>query len=173
MYESHALLYQQLLKKSSCRRFQECEGNMCKIFINGRDEMCILDLERIVCFKADSNYTTAYYANGLKTTVAITLNRAEELILSVVRSELCDYIRVGRSYIINAAYIHQISPLRQRLVLSDGRTQMLFKVTKGALKKLKEEVADRYYLHLNQKISLHENPNGSQPKAFPSQENDK
>ncbi len=139
---------------------------MCKIFINGRDDMYILDLEQIVCFKADSNYTTAYYASGLKTTLTITLNKAEELILSVGRSELCDYIRVGRSYIVNKVYIHQISVLRQRLVFSDGKVQISLNVTKSALKKLKEDIIRfQYAINRKQKTVSHENANGSQIKA--------
>jgi len=117
---------------------------MNKICINGRDELVVLDLDKVACFKADTNYTTVYYMSEMTTTLAMGLNKIESIIVSVPKSSLCDFVRVGRSYIVNQAYLYQIFVLRQKLILSDGSKQLAFTVTKEALKRYKQYIADKH-----------------------------
>ncbi len=116
---------------------------MNKICINGRDELMMLDLNKVACLKADTNYTTVYYMGGMTATIAMGLNKLESIIVAVPKSTACDFVRVGRSYIVNQAYLYQIFVLRQRLVLSDGVNQLSFTVTKEALKRYKQYIANK------------------------------
>lgn len=116
---------------------------MNKICINGRDELVMLDLNKVACLKADTNYTTVYYISGMTTTIAMGLNKMESIIVAVPKSATCDFVRVGRSYIVNQAYLFQIFVLRQKLILSDGVNQLSFIVTKEALKRYKQYIAKK------------------------------
>jgi len=117
---------------------------MDKICINGRDELLVLDLTKVACFKADVDYTTAYYVSGLTTTIAMGLNKVESIIAAVPKSPLCDFVRVGRSYIVNQAYLYQIQTLRQKLILCDGNKIITLPVSKEALKRYKQYIAEKH-----------------------------
>lgn len=116
-----------------------------KICINGRDELLILDLTKIACFKADTDYTKAYYMSGLVSMLPMGLNKIENVIAATVPKSLsCDFVRVGRSYIINQAYLYRIQVLHQKLILSDGIKLLTLPVTKEALKRYKQYIHERY-----------------------------
>lgn len=116
-----------------------------KICINGRDELLVLDLAKIACFKADTDYTKAYYMSGLVVTLPMGLNKIESAIAaSVPKSSLCDFVRVGRSYIVNQAYLYRIQVLHQKLILSDGTKLLTLPATKESLKRYKQYIHERY-----------------------------
>lgn len=115
-----------------------------KICINGRDELLMLDLDKVACFKADTDYTIIYYLSGLTTTVALGLNKIERLIADVPTSATCDFVRVGRSHIVNQPYLYQIQILQQKLILSDGDRKISLSVTREALKRYKMQVAEKH-----------------------------
>lgn len=117
---------------------------MDRICINGRDELLVLNLNKVACFKADVDYTTAYYVSGLTTTIAIGLNKVESIIAGIPKSPFCDFVRVGRSYIVNQAYLYQIQTLRQKLILFDGYKMISLPVSKEALKRYKQYIAEKY-----------------------------
>lgn len=115
-----------------------------KICINGRDALFVLDLAKVACFKADTDYTTVYYMSGLTTTLSMGLNKVESIIAAVPKSRTCDYVRVGRSYIINQAFLYQIQVLRQKLILSDGHKLITLPATKEALKRYKQYIYEKH-----------------------------
>ena len=113
-----------------------------KICINGRDELLVLNLNQIACFKADDDYTVAYYLSGATTTIAMGLSKIEVAISCVPKSNACNYVRIGRSLIINQAYLYQIQVLNQKLILFDGDKKLSILVSKDALKRYKQHIAD-------------------------------
>lgn len=114
-----------------------------KVCINGRDELLVLNLKQIACFKADDDYTVAYYLSGVTTTIAMGLSKIEVAVSCVPKSKTCNYVRIGRSLIINQAYLYQIQVLNQKLILFDGEKKLSIMVSKDALKRYKQHVADR------------------------------
>lgn len=114
-----------------------------KICINGRDELLILDLSKVACFKADVDYTIAYNVSGITTTIAMGLNKIESIVAAIPKSPFCDFVRVGRSYIINQAFLYQIQTLHQKLILSDGNKLITLSISKDALKRYKQYIADK------------------------------
>ena len=115
-----------------------------KICFNGRDELLVLDCSKIACFKADDDYSVVYYTNGLVVNVPIGLSKICEALAHVPRSLTCDFMRVGRSFMVNHAYLYQISVPRQRLALYDGQKILVLNVAKEALKRYKEAMAERF-----------------------------
>ncbi len=117
---------------------------MNRICINGRDELIIIDLSKVAFFKADVDYTILYFISGMTTTLPLNLARIEALLIGVPKSKFCDFIRLGRSAIINQGYLFRIQTLHQKLILSDGVKMINVTVSKDALKKYKQFIAQRY-----------------------------
>lgn len=126
---------------------------MDRICINSRDELLVLNLNKVACFRADVDYTTVYYVSGLTTTITMGLNKVERIIATIPKSPQCDFVRVGRSYIVNQIYLFQIQTLRQRLVLCDGHKAISLSVSKEALKRYKQYIAEKYGSPINPPIS--------------------
>lgn len=116
---------------------------MDRICINGRDELLVLNLDKVACFRADVDYTTAYYVSGLTVTITMGLSKVESIIAAIPKSPLCDFVRVGRSYIVNQAYLYQIQTLRQKLILCDGYKMITLSVSKEALKRYKQYIVEK------------------------------
>lgn len=113
---------------------------MIKLCLNTRDELMMVDLSKVVYFQANGNYTEFVYLSGEKHLVAFGLSKMEEFIRLAWRSNTASpFARLGRSLIINVAFVREISLIRQRLVLGDcdGHSYAL-KISKPLLKKFKE-----------------------------------
>ena len=104
-----------------------------------RDELTRIRLERVMYFEADANYTKVVFSNGLTATLLTSLVHLEKLIAGVLIEKNSIFVRIGKRYIINSAYLFQINVLRQRLVLSDLMSSYTatLSVSKDALRKLK------------------------------------
>ena len=104
-----------------------------------RDELTRIRLERVMYFEADANYTKVVFPNGVTATLLTSLVHLEKLIAGVLIEKNSIFVRIGKRYIINSAYLFQINVLRQRLVLSDLASPYTatLSVSKDALRKLK------------------------------------
>ncbi|MCQ2344702.1 MAG: LytTR family transcriptional regulator [Paludibacteraceae bacterium] len=109
------------------------------LYLNSRDYLLRLDVNHIVYFEADGNYTNIVSANKVKNTVGMTLSKMQELLTQSLGENAQQFARIGKSHIIGIKYISQIDIPKQALVLSDGHS-FAFKVvvSKDALKKLKD-----------------------------------
>lgn len=104
-----------------------------------RDELTRIRLERVMYFEADANYTKVVFSNGVTATLLTSLVHLEKLIAGVLIEKNSIFVRIGKRYVINSAYLFQINVLRQRLVLSDLASPYTatLSVSKDALRKLK------------------------------------
>ena len=109
------------------------------LLFSTRDELTRIRLERVMYFEADANYTKVVFANGVTATLLTSLVHLESLIAGVLIEKNNIFVRIGKRYIINSAYLFQINVLRQRLVLSDLTSPYTatLSVSKDALRKLK------------------------------------
>ena len=109
------------------------------LLFSTRDELTRIRLERVMYFEADANYTKVVFSNGLTATLLTSLVHLEKLIAGVLIEKNSIFVRIGKRYIINSAYLFQINVLRQRLVLSDLMSSYTatLSVSKDALRKLK------------------------------------
>lgn len=109
------------------------------LLFSTRDELTRIRLERVMYFEADANYTKVVFSNGVTATLLTSLVHLEKLIAGVIIEKNSIFVRIGKRYIINSAYLFQINVLRQRLVLSDLASPYTatLSVSKDALRKLK------------------------------------
>ncbi len=119
---------------------------MYKLCLNSRDELLIIDLEKIAFFKANGNYTHMNYILGETHLLTIGLSKVEEFIrMTWPKSTPSPFVRLGRSLIINQSFLSEISVLKQRIVLSDKcEHSYSLSVPKPLLKEYKERINEFY-----------------------------
>lgn len=110
------------------------------LLFNTRDELIRVSLRHVVYFEADGNYTKVFFENGQKTNILYSLTKLEALLDEKLRGQKQPFVRIGKRYIINSAFVFQINTLKQHLVLTNFDTSNIFtlSVSKEALKNLKD-----------------------------------
>ena len=109
------------------------------IIFNSRDELLRIDINKIVYFEGDGNYTNIVTINKLKgAVVGMNLSKLEDFLAQQVGSRAARFLRLGKRFIINLDYVYQINVIKQYIVLSDyDHFAYQIGVSKDALKKLK------------------------------------
>jgi DNA-binding LytR/AlgR family response regulator len=112
------------------------------IFSNSGTELLKVRPEDIVYIEADGNYCRMYLRGGFEQQLWFNRQRFISIISSQLRDEKPTFIVVGRSFIINLAYIFRINPVQSELVLFDSvkPEQMSLHASQEALNKLKKEI---------------------------------
>lgn len=119
---------------------------MIKMCISTRDEILIVDLEQVVYFHANGNYTEIMYIEGKKQMITVGISKIEEYLRKALpKNSASPFIRMGRSLIINQTYLYSINVLKQQLALSDFKSHTFsLKVPKQLLKQYKEHIRKEY-----------------------------
>lgn len=112
-----------------------------RVFFNSRDKLIRLDIQKIVYFEGDGNYTYIVTANKQKVCITMNLAHTEEALASQLGDNAKQFMRIGKRFIVNMNYIFQVDIQKQALMLSDYE-HFLFQlpVSKEALKTVKELV---------------------------------
>lgn len=109
------------------------------LVFNSRDELLRLNIDKIVFFEGNGNYTNIVLANNLKGVVCINLAKIQTVLEEKLQKKSVIFARVGKRYIININFIYSINILKQKLTLSDGYIfSYQLNIAKDALKKIKE-----------------------------------
>lgn len=107
--------------------------------ISNNNELIRISAESLVYVASDGNYSDIYTCNGEKRTVTLQLGVIEELINKQIRTSGIEFVRIGRSLIVNLNAVHCINPSKQQLILSDNcRFKFTLEASKEALRQLKE-----------------------------------
>lgn len=119
---------------------------MYKLCLNSRDESLIIDLEKVVFFQANGNYTHLNYITGKPQLLTMGLSKVEEYIrMTWPKDKPSPFVRLGRSLIINQSFLSEINILKQKLILSDyGEHSYSLSVPKPLLKEYKEKINELY-----------------------------
>ena len=112
-----------------------------RVYFNSRDKLIRLDIQKIVYFEGDGNYTYIISASKQKVCVTLNLAHTEEALAAQLGGNAKIFMRIGKRFIVNMNYIYQIDIQKQILLLSDYE-HFLFQipVSKEALKTVKELV---------------------------------
>ena len=111
------------------------------IYFNSRDKLIRLDIQKIVYFEGDGNYTFIVTANKQKVCITMNLSHTEESLASQLGDNANQFMRIGKRFIVNMNYIYQIDIQKQVLMLSDCERFLLqLPVSKEALKTVKDLV---------------------------------
>lgn len=114
-----------------------------KIILNSRDEIMSVDLDKVVYFLADGNFTRIILENKMILTCGIGLAKMEEILAEqIARNPSCLLVRTGKSHIINIQKIILVNVLKQQVLLAgDNGQAFTVKVSREAAKGLKQLVA--------------------------------
>ena len=112
-----------------------------RVYFNSRDKLIRLDIQKIIYFEGDGNYTYIVTANKQKVCLTINLAHTEDALASQLGDNAKQFMRKGKRFIVNMNYIYQVDIQKQTLMLSDCE-RFLFQmpVSKEALKTVKELV---------------------------------
>jgi DNA-binding LytR/AlgR family response regulator len=110
-----------------------------RVYFNSRDKLIRLDVQRIVYFEGDGNYTYIVIANKQKVCVTMNLSHTENALAAQLGDNAKQFMRIGKRFIVNMNYIYQVDIQKQVLMLSDYE-RFLFQlpISKEALKAVKE-----------------------------------
>ncbi len=114
---------------------------MPKLCIKSRDELVVIDTDKLAYVVADGNYSKLVYIEGLSSIISFGISRLEEILR---KGEPIpnhpSFLRLGRSLLINQKYLLNISIPKQKLFLSDfGKNNHALSVSKLLLKQYKED----------------------------------
>ena len=120
---------------------------MIKLCLNSRDELIIINLEKVAFLEANGNYTKLFYIEEKQQLlISLGLSKVEAMIREVLpKGKQSAFIRMGRSIIINQNYLCHINILKQRLTLSDcGKNIYHLNISKVLLKEYKDIIQKQY-----------------------------
>lgn len=108
------------------------------LYVNTRDELLRIDCSKIVYMEGDGNYTTIVLVNKLKASVCMNLSEMQRFISDKLHERASFLVRIGKRFIVNVNFIHQINVLHQSLTVTDG-VHFAFQlgISKEALKQMK------------------------------------
>lgn len=108
--------------------------------INSRDELFVLDLDKVAYIQASGNYSRIVYIGGMQMMITLGLSKLEGMIKMIVPKDCrSPFVRLGRSLLVNQTYLTHINVLKQRLTLSDNQEHSyVLDVPKALLKAYKD-----------------------------------
>jgi len=109
--------------------------------ITNANELIRIPAESLVYVASDGNYSDIYTRDGERRTVTVQLGGIEALIEKQFLTEGNQFVRIGKSLIVNLRFLHYINPSKKQIVLSDCHTfKISLEASKEALKLLKDYV---------------------------------
>jgi DNA-binding LytR/AlgR family response regulator len=115
---------------------------MNKIYFNSRDELIAVDFEQVAVIQANGNYTRIIYINKHEVMLSMGITKVSETLLKH-KFETARFIRIGRSCIINHAFLERIDIPRLLIVLTDGNGhEIRLNSSKQVLKSYKASVTN-------------------------------
>lgn len=105
--------------------------------IPSSNELLRVRLNDIVCIEADGNYSKLTFVSGWTHTLTLQLHNFADTFKA---AGVTDFVRVGRSLIVNQSFVSMINLTEKRLVLQGGAmTQVLrLSASRDALSELKQ-----------------------------------
>lgn len=112
------------------------------LIISNANELLRLAPEKIVYISSDGNYSHFMLADSTTRMVTVQLGKISDLIEEQqIETPDLEFIRLGRSMIINKYYVTFINLQQQTLVLSDARNfSHTVKAPRDALKQIKSDL---------------------------------
>lgn len=109
------------------------------IVISNQNELVRMKPERIIYVASDGNYSTFVLHDRTEQVFTMNLARSMEVMEEQLGKEASTFIRIGKSLIVNRAYIFRVIVNRQQLVMSniDSNQAFTLQASKEALRQLK------------------------------------
>lgn len=115
--------------------------------ISNANELVRIAAESLVYVASDGNYSDIHTRDGGSRTVTMQLGSIEERIHQQLRTDENEFVRIGKSLIVNLHFLSYMNPAKKQIVLSDNHTfKFNLEASKEALRQLKEYVEKEYEL---------------------------
>lgn len=109
------------------------------VYFNSRDSLLRLDISKIAYFESDGNYTYIVTNNNMRACLSMNLAHTEEALASQLGAQAKRFMRIGKRYIVNMAFIFKVDLQKQKIVLTDNENFIYqLAISKDALKAVKE-----------------------------------
>jgi len=107
--------------------------------ISNSDELVRIPPERLVYISSEGNYSTLMLSGEKKHVFTVNLVTFQRLLETQLEEASHQFIRIGKSLIINKNYIYSIHIGKQSLVLADSQFQhhYMLSASREALRQLK------------------------------------
>ncbi|MBQ4420386.1 MAG: hypothetical protein II878_02440 [Bacteroidales bacterium] len=92
-----------------------------KINLKTRDEISVIDLDKVAYLQAEGNYTRIVYIQGYEIVLGFGLSKIELIFKQTIKEENYKrlFIRFGRSLILSKNFLTKIDLLKSRVTISD------------------------------------------------------
>ena len=98
-----------------------------------------LDINKIVLFQAQGNYTIFILANKHKGIVGVNLSRMSAILNERLGDNAARFARIGRNFIINLTLVYKIDLIKKAIIMSDNATfAYQLSVSKEAVRQLRD-----------------------------------
>ena len=109
------------------------------LVISTSTELLRVRAEHILYIQSDGNYSNLFLIGGETRFATYQLGQIEKMIGDQLPELGSNFVRIGKSLIINLEYVFYIKPSNQQLVLADdSQNRHTLCASKDALKALKE-----------------------------------
>ncbi|MBQ7448321.1 MAG: LytTR family transcriptional regulator [Paludibacteraceae bacterium] len=116
------------------------------LVISSAGEMLRVSTKQVVYIAADANYCNLLLSGGEMRLLTCQLGQVEKLINEQLEENGRQFIRIGKSVIININKVFYINISRQQLILMDGALgRYTLTASKEALKQLKDLIEKEDY----------------------------
>lgn len=97
-------------------------SNHSHLVISTATDLLRVGVRQILYIQSDGNYCTLFQTGGEMRMITYQLGQVEKLIAQQLPVETANnFVRIGRSLIINLSYVYYINLAKQQLVLSDAQ----------------------------------------------------
>lgn len=111
------------------------------VYFNTRDELTKVCLDDVMYAVSDGNYIVIKFKSGRNLTLLASLQNFIQITDSI---DDIHFERIGRSHVVNIAYVSQINSLRKAIILVDDQMKMTVEliVPKDAIRQFKQTLAE-------------------------------
>lgn len=109
------------------------------IVLYTRDELLRIDVDKIVYFEAEGNYTRIVSKNEFRVLIPGGLTKTTDVLSKQMGEHAKMFLRVGKCHIVNTIFIRSINIPNQQMILTDMES-FIYKISVSiaALKQVKE-----------------------------------
>ena len=95
-----------------------------KLLFNSRDELVAIDFNQVAVVQADGNYTKVVFINKHAINLSIGINKLADM-LKQAKFDNAYFVKIGRSLLVNQAFLQRIDIQKQQIILSDDNASTL------------------------------------------------
>ena len=118
------------------------------LYICSRDEIVVVDLSKVAYIKAEGYYSRFCYVNGTSVLVSVGIGRIEKMLREKGEHDKSDFVRTGRSHIINIRRVSYVSLSTTTIRLADETGQScILQLTKNELKLVANHIVANYHVN--------------------------